>query len=121
MADGHLGKCKDCAKADVAQNYADNREEKSHYEHKRNKTPHRRAAKMRYQATHRAKHPERYAARMAVGNAIRGGRLIRLPCRIQPCERKGQAHHRDYSRPLDVDWLCFKHHRESEHGQTVSV
>lgn len=30
-----------------------------------------------------------------------------------------QAHHEDYARPLDVRWLCFKHHRET-HGQQVN-
>lgn len=27
-----------------------------------------------------------------------------------------QAHHEDYSKPIDVMWLCFRHHRE-RHGQ----
>lgn len=53
----------------------------------------------------------RMAARGAVSNAIRAGRLIR-----QPCERCGvpeaQAHHDDYSKPLDVRWLCQEHHND---------
>ena len=55
-------------------------------------------------------HPERHRARQAVTNAIRDGRLVRQPCRI--CGTKAQGHHTDYARPLDVIWLCPRHHRE---------
>jgi hypothetical protein len=47
------------------------------------------------------------------------GELVPRPCR-ECGDRRVQAHHRDYSRPLDVDWLCFPHHR-AEHGQVVTV
>jgi ribosomal protein S27AE len=55
--------------------------------------------------------PRHAAAHKAVQDALAAGDLIR-----QPCERcgdaKSQAHHDDYDRPLDVRWLCPKHHRE---------
>jgi len=61
----------------------------------------------------RQKFPERYAARQAVTVALRSGRLVRLPC--QRCGAvPAQAHHRDYSKPLDVEWLCAPHHREAD-------
>lgn len=44
-------------------------------------------------------------AHIAVGNALRDGYLTR-----QPCERCGDeqsnAHHEDYSKKLEVNWLC---------------
>jgi ribosomal protein S27AE len=44
-----------------------------------------------------------------VGNAVRNGRLTKEPCLF--CgEEKVHAHHRDYSKPLDVIWLCPKCH-----------
>ncbi len=56
-----------------------------------------------------AKHPERRKARVAVGNALRDGRLTKGPC--EGCGASDvQAHHDDYSRPLDVRWLCRDHH-----------
>lgn len=41
--------------------------------------------------------------------------------KIQPCEACGaeevQAHHDDYTRPLDVRWLCGKHHAAVHGGR----
>ena len=58
--------------------------------------------------TGRAKH----LARIRVKNALKFGRLMK-----QPCQRCGEianvhAHHDDYSKPLDVMWLCPLHHRQ---------
>lgn len=56
----------------------------------------------------RQRWPERYKARMAVFTALRNGTLVRS----EACERCGaedvplDASHDDYSRPLDVEWLC---------------
>ena len=47
-------------------------------------------------------------AREAVHCAIKSGRLKKQPCIV--CGAKAEAHHSDYSKPLDVDWLCRKHH-----------
>jgi hypothetical protein len=64
------------------------------------------------------KHVNKYKAHKKVSNALRYGKLKRLPCEI--CGNiKSEAHHDDYRSPLKVRWLCFKHHREL-HGQKVS-
>ena len=118
MADGRLGKCKECAKTDVKENYAARRTQYSRYEKSRQGTIVRRLSKLDYMRKHRALYSERYAARTAVSNAIRDGRLMRQPCSV--CGNRAQAHHKNYSNPLDVDWLCFRHHRELRHGQIVS-
>lgn len=118
--DGRLGKCKACTREDVKENRSQNRQRFSLYDKQRNLNPDRRKRKFSYEQNHRRKNPEKYKARMMVGNAIRDRRLIPLPC--QNCGNpKSQAHHKDYSKPLDVDWLCFKCHREIEHNQIVTV
>lgn len=55
-------------------------------------------------------HPERASAKRAVMTEVRSGRLVRQPCEI--CGAAAQAHHDDYSKPLDVIWLCPNHHGE---------
>ncbi len=120
MADGHLGKCKSCTKADVNSNYASRRKQYSEYEHQRNQDEGRRSRKRLYEAKHRQNNPDKAKARNAVSNAIRDGKLERGPCEVVGCNNKAQAHHDDYSQPFQIRWLCFKHHRELAHLQTTS-
>jgi hypothetical protein len=52
---------------------------------------------------------EQQRAYNAVRAARRAGDLaVSAPCEI--CDVPGEAHHEDYSRPLDVRWLCRMHH-----------
>lgn len=120
MADGHLGKCKTCAKKDVNKRYRDPnaREKIREYEKARFKRPERKRKLIEYQVKRRKLFPGKYKARYAVSNAVKNGMLKKLPCEI--CgNAKSQAHHRDYRKKLDVKWLCFVCHRK-EHGQEVS-
>ena len=60
---------------------------------------------------YRIKYPERYLAFLLVKKALRSGKLTRNPC--EKCGSENVlGHHEDYSRPLDVNWLCLKHHNE---------
>lgn len=38
------------------------------------------------------------------------GKLIQRPCYLCGNE-KSEAHHPDYDKPLEVVWVCRKHHR----------
>ena len=49
-------------------------------------------------------------ARYKLNNAIKAGRIKRLPCEI--CGATAEAHHDDYNKPLEVRWLCKTHHSE---------
>lgn len=54
---------------------------------------------------------EKRAAHNKVANAIKYVKINRNPCSV--CGNpKSEAHHSDYSKPLDVVWLCRKHHKE---------
>jgi hypothetical protein len=121
MRDGHLNKCITCTKADVARRYHSEWHKVAAYERVRTATPERRAAVARYQKTTRTRHPEKARAWAMVTNAIRDGVLVRQPCRCCGTTEAVQAHHHDYSKPLDVDWLCFRCHREHGHGQRTAA
>lgn len=105
MADGRLSHCKNCVCARVRQHRRAN-DSVREYDRKRGA---RRPAEVT--RAYRQRHPEAYAAHTAVSNAVRDGRLTKEPCLF--CgEERVHGHHRDYSKPLDVIWLCAKcHHR----------
>lgn len=107
--------------AAVRRNYAQTINAKHGAEAARNKTPERKAQNAERSKRHREKNPEKYRARCAVNNALRDGRLKRGPCKHCGGTERVQAHHADYSKPLDVEWVCFGCHREHEHGQTVTA
>ena len=57
----------------------------------------------------------RIKARSDLNHAVRDGKLKREPCSV--CGSvKSEAHHEDYKIPLNVIWLCDKHHHE-EHSR----
>jgi len=53
--------------------------------------------------------PEKYKARYKINNCIKLGKIKRHMCF---CGKNAEAHHEDYSRPLEIVWLCPSHHRE---------
>lgn len=118
MADGHLGKCKSCTKRDVAERFKTKRAEIAEYDKRRFQDPERKKKVLEYARRSRKRSPGKYKARAAVARAIKSGTLKRMPCEV--CGNpKSQAHHDDYRKKLSVRWLCFKHHREVGHGQSV--
>lgn len=63
------------------------------------------------------RYPERVKARRALQYAVDIGILKRGCCEV--CKKpKAQAHHHDYSKPLEVRWFCPVHHKEYETTQS---
>jgi hypothetical protein len=130
MADGRLGKCKDCTRADVNNNRQEKNDYYAAFDRARANLPHRVAARKAYAKTDRgrmvtkaakkrwiAMHPAIRAAHVITGNAIRDKRLIKGPCEVCGTTIRVQAHHDDYTKPMDVRWLCVKHHNEHHKAQ----
>lgn len=80
----------------------------------------RRADKVRdynrvYWRENRDRYRQRHRARKAVFDAIRRGDLVRGSCEREAesaCRGRIEGHHDDYDKPLEVRWLCAKHHGE---------
>jgi hypothetical protein len=89
--------CKECRKAKIREwkekdpNYADRKRE--------------------WTRTWYANHPHKRAAHKSVEKALRIG-LLAKPSACEVCGTSGslEAHHDDYSRPLDVQWTCIPCH-----------
>ena len=108
MADGHVNKCKHCNKMDVRQNRHDRVEYYREYDRKRGGRQ-----TDEYRQKYKEAYPLKARARSAVGNAVRDGRL----CKSSECETCGSTfaihgHHDDYSKPLEVRWLCATCHHQ---------
>lgn len=108
MADGHLGKCKICAKKDsyVHRHESPSREKILAYDRARGGRQ-----TLKDLQDYRAKYPKKYKAHCAVNYAIKSKKLFKEPCEICGKE-KVDAHHDDYDKPLNVRWLCSEHHHQ---------
>jgi len=82
--------------------------------YQKNGTTPERLAKKAKQMRAYAKNPHlrfKHIARGILNKAIHWGKITKQPCEV--CGKKRvQAHHKDYSKPLEVIWLCRKHHRQ---------
>lgn len=128
-------RCKECHKREVRRNRGERIEQytayekmrfkrdpwRTEYNKARQKTPEGRAAHAALVKRRNAMHPDKRAANVMVGNAVRDGRLIKplgcSRCGIIPPRRQLHAHHDDYSRPLDVEWICSMCHGLEHFGE----
>lgn len=98
--DGRQTYCKTCRNPEVRRWERENPQAKK-------------AIKQRYKERHSAKS----RAQTAVHNAVRDGYLEK-PEHCEVCGQPGsghglQGHHRDYDKPLEVEWLCIGCHSEA--------
>ena len=58
----------------------------------------------------RLQNKDKYCARRLLNKLIKESLIKRMPCEI--CGKEGNGHHPDYTKPVEVVWLCRKHHAE---------
>ncbi len=100
MKDGLSSWCRSCGMI-VTKKWAQS--EKGREKHLIN---HRNSRKM-----YDKRHPEKRRAHYALKNAIRTGKIIKQVCQVCS-DPLVDGHHYDYTKPLEVIWLCRKHHFE---------
>lgn len=117
--------CKPCARGKGKAYRVANAEKIAQAEQARNATPERLEYIRKAAAKYRKRRPDLVAqtvskyshanrhkrrAHLAVMRALKSGDLVRIPCWCG--ETRVEGHHEDYQKPLDVIWLCRKHHAE---------
>lgn len=60
---------------------------------------------------------KRIRVRTQANHAVRDNKITQLFCCICGAEEDIEKHHPNYNKPLDVVWLCKKHHRELHYGK----
>ena len=123
-ADGLSSRCKPCAIAATKAYRKANKQHYVAYDKARSQRPDRVAARKAYAKTEKGKlskslsmrkyvanHPDRHKATTIFSHQLRIGAIKPLPCQFCGSE-KTEGHHPDYSRPLDVVWLCIPHHKQ---------
>lgn len=137
--DGHTAKCKECIKHDVSKYRNENIEKIREHDRNRNMLPHRIASREAYKKTdngrcalnkakkayidryperkketissYNKRFPEKRAARTTLQSHIVTGKISRpTSCQMCGCLCVPHGHHEDYSKPLDVMWLCVQCH-----------
>ncbi len=125
MADGLLNKCKRCCKFQATKRRNEKIDEVRAYDRERAKLPHEISRRTAFTSAWRKANPEKYRAHNAINNAVRDGIVIKPGiCEVDGCEEtRIHGHHEDYSKPLDVKWLCPVHHSEKkvEFSETAVV
>ena len=113
MADGYLGKCKECTKKDSLEHRNKNIERIRAYDRKRGRLPHRILLNKHRAKWYRKHNPIEYAAHTLLSNAVRSGK-VKKPKKCLRCDKKTMihGHHEDYYKPLNVIWVCQVCHKQ---------
>lgn len=123
MRDGHLNKCITCAKRDVNERERRLRQHDPHWLSKERARCREKQARSRANGTASPTKPEyrerwvqknghKVRAEHIAANALKKGRLTK-PSLCQCCgaaPKRMEMHHPDYSKPLEVLFLCSKCH-----------
>lgn len=105
--------CKSCSLADSKKWCRENPERKKEIFDKWVKNNKRAARELWRKASKKyLENPEnrkKHACRLLVRSAVKNGLIIKTNCEV--CNNPNtEAHHKDYSKPLDVNWLCDSCH-----------
>ena len=114
MKDGHLNYCSSCI-----------RENRRSYQREYSKSRRKKESYKLYQASYMKEYMRSYSktetgrkinrTSQAVIRAIRSGKMEKGICTECGTNKRIEAHHEDYLRPLNIEWLCSTHHALHHH------
>lgn len=64
--------------------------------------------------------PDKHQAHIILNNSVAKGNIARKPC-IKCGNPKSEGHHEDYTKPLEVIWLCRECHRNHHKERKQNV
>lgn len=103
--DGYQSRCKDCNRLSM-QKYRESDPQK-YREHCNKAYAKKREERIAKTLAARMFNPLKHKARTIIYNAVLSGKVERSEiCENCDRERFTQAHHHNYHKPLDVNWLC---------------
>lgn len=84
-------------------------------------TPCHNAYMREWRKTHRLQGEARkkMVARAYANVYLNRGKIERKPCEV--CGGRAQMHHEDYSKPLEVRWLCRHHHMQEHKRDEIRI
>ena len=121
--DGRQTRCKQCMATYYQARHKEIRDEQRRYweqysssnqEHLKQKSRQYRKCNGDKLSSYKKQYASNNGPKVSAKNIVRSyiltGRLVKLPCEV--CGKNpADAHHDDYQKPLDVRWLCRKHHK----------
>jgi hypothetical protein len=113
MMDGHLNKCKECNKADTIKNRDKKLDYYREYDKGRRSNPNRIVAHNACNSRWRENNAHKVKCHSVVENKLSKHRSP--VCEMCGKETKTHGHHDDYTKPLQVKWVCPQCHHGALH------
>lgn len=118
--DGHRGSCKDCENAYTRRRRMNNPKVREHDRYRDKENEQRRLAKIKETKEWKKRNVYKTSAHKAVLRSVKSGKIIKTPCVVCGSTFRIHGHHEDYSKPLEVIWLCPLHHSR-HHAGTIDA
>lgn len=119
MFDSHLNICIECTKKRVSKHRKENIDKIREYDRERGKLPRRIKNTKETTSSRRKENKDYYFSHTKLGDALRGGKILK-PKICSWCtehHKQIEGHHHDYSKPLEVTWLCSPCHKKLHLGK----
>lgn len=110
--------CKTCTRNNSREGYYKNRDERKRQVASYRKTASGKQVSKRATTKWKALNPKKYIAHVAVNMAVERGII-----KVEKCKcgaSKVHAHHSDYDRVFDIQWLCPQCHKDAHRLPTIS-